>query len=228
MPVARRRARWTQFSRPQVKGAGSVWRRPKRMTRTRLTQFPRRSVPPSIYLNSQRVPPRPCRAGHLIPLATDLVVGGPFAPPDAAELVVDLAAGRHGADHDDHDAEERRDHREDSADHAVAGGIAAEEVRHVHRRGDRVRREQHRAEDGEREELPTLDPLRAEDLATPDQEGSRQWRGQQRRAELEPTTPQHGVEEAIEPEVQREAADPEQPVEGVANAQRAEFPGLLE
>src|SRR3954465_4711821 len=92
MPVARRRARWTQFSRPQVKGAGSVRRRPKRMIRIRLTRFPRRSVPPSIHLHSERVPPRPCRAGHLIPLATDLVVGGPFAPPDAAELIVDLAA----------------------------------------------------------------------------------------------------------------------------------------
>ena len=48
---------------------------------------------------------------------------------------------------DDHDAEERRDHREDRADHAVAGGVRAEEVRDVHRRADRVDREQRRSED---------------------------------------------------------------------------------
>ena len=34
--------------------------------------------------------------------------------------------------------------------------------------------------------------------------------------------------EAVEPEVHRESADPEQPVEGVAHAQRLELPGLLE
>ena len=59
----------------------------------------------------------------------------------------DLAAGRRRADEDDHDAEERRDHGEDRADHAVAGRVGAEEVRDVDRRADRVHREQRRAED---------------------------------------------------------------------------------
>jgi hypothetical protein len=34
----------------------------------------------------------------LVPLAPDLVFGGPFAAPDAAEFVVDLAAGGCRAD----------------------------------------------------------------------------------------------------------------------------------
>ena len=44
----------------------------------------------------ERLPARPRLGGDLAPLALDLVVGGPFAPPDAAELIVDLAAGRLG------------------------------------------------------------------------------------------------------------------------------------
>ena len=49
-------------------------------------------------LLAQRLPARPCFGGDLVPLAADLVVGGPFAAPDTAELVVDLAAGRRRAD----------------------------------------------------------------------------------------------------------------------------------
>ena len=89
----------------------------------RLTQPLVALAPPFLDLRPQRVPPRPRLGGDLIPLALDLVLGGPFAPPDAVELIVDLAAGRRRGDDDDHDAEERRDHREDRADHAVAGGV---------------------------------------------------------------------------------------------------------
>src|SRR4051794_16361728 len=102
MPVARHRASWMQSSFREAKDAGSVWRRPKRVIRAALAQFPGRPVPSLICLPPHRSPPSPSRAGHLIPLATDLVVGGPLAPPDAAELIVDLAAGRHRADDHDH------------------------------------------------------------------------------------------------------------------------------
>jgi hypothetical protein len=51
-------------------------------------------VPPIVDLHPQRLPPRPCLAGDLTPLATDLVLGRLFAAPYAVELVVDLAADR--------------------------------------------------------------------------------------------------------------------------------------
>ena len=57
----------------------------------------RRSLPRAaafLDLLSQRVPPRPRLGGDLVPLAADLVLGGPLAPADAVELVADLAAGR--------------------------------------------------------------------------------------------------------------------------------------
>ena len=196
-------------------GAGAV--------RLRIT---RRGVvaPAFLDLRTQRLPPRARLGGDLVPLAPDLVLGGPFAAPDAVELVVDLAAGRRRADEDDHDAEERRDHGEDRADHAVAGGVGVEEVRDVHRRADRVRREQRRSEDGERDEIAARDPLGAEHPAAPEQEHGRQRRGEQRRGELEAAAPQRGVDAAAEREVSREPADPEQPVERVADAQRARAP----
>ena len=50
-------------------------------------------MPPLLDLRPQRVPPRARIADDLIPLALDLVLGGPFAPPDTVELIVDLAAG---------------------------------------------------------------------------------------------------------------------------------------
>ena len=51
-------------------------------------------MPPFLDLRPQRVPPRSRLGGDLIPLAPDLVIGGPFAAPDTVELVADLAAGR--------------------------------------------------------------------------------------------------------------------------------------
>ena len=58
-----------------------------------------------------------------------------------------------GDDEHDHDAEERRDHGEDRADDAVAGGVGVEEARDVDGGGDGVEREQHGADDGEREDV---------------------------------------------------------------------------
>src|SRR5215218_632938 len=91
-------------------------------------------APAVMDLLAQRLPARPRFAGDLVPLPLDLVFGGPFAPPDAAELLVDLPAGRRRADDDDHEAEEPGDHGEDRADHAVAGGVRVEEVRDPNRR----------------------------------------------------------------------------------------------
>ena len=91
-------------------------------------------------------------------------------------------AGSRGADHHDHHAEERRDHREDRADHAVAGGVGAEEVWDVDRCADRVRREQCRAEDRERHQLPPADPLGAEGIPpAPGEKYDRQRQVEQRR-----------------------------------------------
>ena len=75
-------------------------------------------------------------------------------PADPLELIVDLAAGRRRSDDDDHHAEQRRDHREDRTDHAVAGGVGAEEVRDVDRRAHRVHRERHRSDERERDQVP--------------------------------------------------------------------------
>ena len=111
------------------------------------------TAPVLLDLLAERVPARSRLRGDLVPLAPDLVLGRPLAPADAIQLIVDLAAGRCRADEDDHDAEERRDHGEDRADHAVAGGVRVEEMRDVHRRADRVHREQHRLRDAEREEV---------------------------------------------------------------------------
>ena len=116
------------------------------------TQSPAASVPASADLHSQRL--HRDRASAVISFhwrRTSSSAG--LAPPDAVELIVDLAAGRRRADDDDHDAEERGDHGEDRADHAVAGGVRVEQMRYVHRRADRVQREQRRPEDGEREEI---------------------------------------------------------------------------
>jgi len=99
-----------------------------------------------------------------------LIVRRPFAPADTAELVVDLAAGRRRSDDDHHHAEEGGDHREDRADHAVAGGVRAEHMRQVHRRPNRIQRQQRRSDDGERDELAARDSPGAEHPAAPGQE----------------------------------------------------------
>src|SRR4051794_8721551 len=119
-----------------------------------------RSSPPSsvpatsaatlLDLLSQRIPPRPCLVGDLVPLAPDLIRGGPLAPADAVQLIADLGAGRRRSDDDDHHAEERRDHGEDRADHAVAGGVRAEEVWDVDHRAHRVHRQHRGPENRER------------------------------------------------------------------------------
>ena len=202
-------------------GAGAV-----RLTQSRVGAGPRRRS----WICARSVSHRErASAGDLIPLALDLVLGGPFAPPDAVELVVDLAAGRRRADDHDHDAEERRDHGEDRADHAVAGGVGVEEVRHVHRRANRVHREQDRSDDGEREEVLARDPLGAEDPAAPDQEHrrQRQRRAAPRRARGR-LRPSAAWRTPLSARYSRQPADPEQPVERVADAQRLELPGLLE
>ena len=103
---------------------------------------------------------------------------------------VDLPAGRCRADEHDHDAEERRDHGEHRADHAISGRERVEQVRDVHRRGDRVRGEQHRSEDAEREQIVARDPLGAEHPAAPDQEHRRQRRGEQGGRQLEAAAPE--------------------------------------
>jgi hypothetical protein len=51
-------------------------------------------VPPFVDLRPQRVPPRSRLGGDFVPLAPDLVIGGPFASLDTVELAADLAAGR--------------------------------------------------------------------------------------------------------------------------------------
>ena len=129
------------------------------------------------------------------------------------------------ADDDDHGAEERRDHGEDRADDAVAGGVRAEEVRDVDRRADRVDRERDRLRRcANGRSALARDPLGAEHPAAPDQEDRRQRQVEQRRREFEAAAPERRMEDAADGEVQREPADPEQPVERVADAQRGRAP----
>src|SRR3954453_18930236 len=177
---------------------------------------------------AEHVPSRLRLGGDLVPLPANLVLDRLLTALDADELVANLAAAGGRADNYDHGAEQRRDHREHGTDDAIARRVRAEEMRDVHRRGGRVRREQHRADDAEREQVFTRDPLGAEDPAAPDQEHERQRRGEHCGAELETTAAELAVDDAAEGEIQPEPGGPEQPIGGIADAQGLQLPGLLE
>ena len=169
-------------------------------------------APRGMHADPQRLPPRPCLCCDLVPLAADLVLGGPLATVDAVKFVADLAAGGRRGDGDDHDAEERGDHREDRADHAVAGGKRVEEVRHVHGCAHGYAASKTEPSTANRDELMTRDPPRAEDVAAPGKEDRGDGRADERRIKLEAAVSQERVDGTDENEIERKPGDPQQAV----------------